>query len=141
MEGTLEYYATDYEWYPSVGELLQGEIGLWRGLYYCAGCERYKPDEAYKTFVGDKYMLDHRDWWCSRCRAGNMLENEGRQLVTEDDRDVRWGGKLKGYKLLEARPEPHQIDHAALALMTVDEADAVLRHYEPLEVLISKLGI
>lgn len=83
-----EPWVQSLQWEKSLGDLLQNER-FWGDLWYCGGCLKYKPEEAFAKSEYEKSIEDEgleEDWQvtvenvceditqqCRRCRAKAIL--------------------------------------------------------------------
>jgi hypothetical protein len=141
----------DTSWYPELGFLLENEK-LWVGLWYCYGCNKYKPETAwddfeYETAIRTKFrgheleeLVESCDEFCRRCRASACLEHfEGRELVRDLIEIGTWGEAI-GFKRLGERSKVAKSKILKKYLNHM-EYEALENHYERFEDVMRKLGI
>jgi hypothetical protein len=96
-----EIHDTSLTFGQTLGDLLYNKTTLWKGLYRCEGCLKYKPDSAWNISGFEQTVLNiHQKevncieavdfmWYknvCGRCRAKAILAAfENRAEAWEDD--------------------------------------------------------
>jgi hypothetical protein len=148
-------------WERSLGELLWEEKWLWKGLKYCWGCLKYKPQSAFEEFGWEKETLRYNpDWFehlleedsrwyensCRKCRAKFLLVSLGKREEVREKRgnpfeETKSLGlkRLKGDDNAEDIFEGRTKDWSTCRLW--EEYEALIGKYETWESIFAELGI
>jgi hypothetical protein len=150
---------SDIVWEKCLEDKLGEEKWLFRDLWKCVGCYKYKPEQAFGRFdFEDEMVMNHgeefEEWerddceWftnkCKRCRAKELLvQLDGGKELFDNDGDEREGRDSLGLKLQgkDRKETEEERNSSFYRNRTIDSYDRLMGTYEKWEDIFVQLNV